>query len=183
MGIVERESVEAQVSTSGPVSGPAPSRPLVVTLGDPAVVDPALAGGKAAALAQAGRAGLSILPGTVLTTTFTAEIDAGTVLEAHPALAEAFELAGGHHQALVARSSSVLEDTAGSSMAGQFDSVIGVAGFPAFVAAVDRCWRHGPGPEQPAHPWPCSSSRCSNRSWAECSSASIPSPAAATARW
>jgi len=136
MGIVERESVEAKVTTSGSVGAPAPSRPLVVTLSDASALDPALTGGKAAALAQAGRAGLSTLRGTVLTTTFTAEIDAGTVLEAHPALAEAFELAGGDHQALVARSSSVLEDTAGSSMAGQFDSVIGVAGFPAFASAV-----------------------------------------------
>ena len=37
---------------------------------------------------------------------------------------------------LVARSSSVLEDTAGSSMAGQFDSVIGITGFEEFVDAV-----------------------------------------------
>ena len=54
----------------------------------------------------------------------------------HPALRRAFELAGGDEHPLVARSSSVLEDTAGSSMAGQFDSIIGISGFPAFADAV-----------------------------------------------
>ena len=54
----------------------------------------------------------------------------------HPAVREAFERAGGDQQALVARSSSVVEDTATSSMAGQFESVIGISGFDAFVAAV-----------------------------------------------
>ena len=39
---------------------------------------------------------------------------------------------------LVARSSSVVEDTVDSSMAGQFESVIGIEGFDAFVAAVDE---------------------------------------------
>ena len=45
-------------------------------------------------------------------------------------------LAGGERRPLVARSSSVLEDTAGSSMAGQFDSVIGITGFDEFADAV-----------------------------------------------
>ena len=54
----------------------------------------------------------------------------------HPAVREAFERAGGDEQALVARSSSVVEDTATSSMAGQFESVIGISGLDAFVAAV-----------------------------------------------
>ena len=54
----------------------------------------------------------------------------------HPAMREAFLLAEGERRPLVARSSSVLEDTAGSSMAGQFDSVIGITGFDEFVEAV-----------------------------------------------
>ena len=49
---------------------------------------------------------------------------------------EAFERADGDQMALVARSSSVVEDMATSSMAGQFESVIGISGFNAFVAAV-----------------------------------------------
>ena len=39
-------------------------------------------------------------------------------------------------QSLVARSSSVVEDMATSSMAGQFESIIGISGFEAFVDAV-----------------------------------------------
>jgi rifampicin phosphotransferase len=49
---------------------------------------------------------------------------------------EAFERAGGDHESLVARSSSVVEDTSTSSMAGQFESIIGISGLDAFVAAV-----------------------------------------------
>ncbi|MET0664728.1 MAG: PEP/pyruvate-binding domain-containing protein, partial [Acidimicrobiales bacterium] len=55
-----------------------------------------------------------------------------------PALREAFDDAKGDARSLVARSSSVVEDTADSSMAGQFESVIGIEGFDAFVAAVDE---------------------------------------------
>ena len=56
-------------------------------------------------------------------------------------------------RSLVARSSSVVEDSAESSMAGQFESVIGIVGFDAFVDAVRdraRLTRHGP--RRPDHP-------------------------------
>ena len=53
------------------------SRPLLIDLDDPAAGDPSLTGGKAAALAQAGRQGLPRLPGVVLTTAFSAAVDAG----------------------------------------------------------------------------------------------------------
>jgi pyruvate,water dikinase len=43
---------------------------------------------------------------------------------------------GGDHRPLVARSSSVVEDAATSSMAGQFESVIGIDGLAAFEEAV-----------------------------------------------
>ncbi len=111
-------------------------RPFVVELGDEAARDPALTGGKAAALARAAGAGLAVLPGVVLTTAFCDEIDGGADVAHHGAARDAFARAGGDHQALVARSSSVVEDTAASSMAGQFDSIIGVSGFDEFVAAV-----------------------------------------------
>jgi rifampicin phosphotransferase len=111
-------------------------RLLVVALSDPAALDAALTGGKAAALAQGTAAGLASLPGVVLTTAFSDEVDAGADVATHAAVREAFELAGGEQKSLVARSSSVVEDMATSSMAGQFESVIGIRGFDAFADAV-----------------------------------------------
>src|SRR5918995_730787 len=110
--------------------------PLIVELGDAAAVEPSLTGGKAAALAQGAAAGLATLPGVVLTTAFSDAVDAGAPVARHPAVREAFERAGGDHQSLVARSSSVVEDTSTSSMAGQFESIVGISGFEDFVAAV-----------------------------------------------
>jgi rifampicin phosphotransferase len=112
-------------------------RSYVVDLSDGVATDPSLTGGKAAALARAQVAGLRTLGGVVLTTAFCKEIDAGASVAGHPAVREAFERAGGDERDLVARSSSVVEDTAESSMAGQFTSVIGVHGFAAFVTAVE----------------------------------------------
>ncbi len=115
---------------------PQTERPLVVDLGDPAALDAALTGGKAAALARGTVSGLAALPGVVLTTAFSDAIDAGADVAAHPAVREAFDRADGDTKGLVARSSSVVEDQASSSMAGQFESVIGITGFDAFAAAV-----------------------------------------------
>src|SRR4029453_17799500 len=107
-------------------------RLLVVALSDPAALDAALTGGKAAALAQGTAAGLASLPGVVLTTAFSDEVDAGADVATHAAVREAFELAGGEQKSLVARSSSVVEDMATSSMPGQFESVTGIGGFDPF---------------------------------------------------
>jgi pyruvate,water dikinase len=76
--------------------------------------------------------------GVVLTTAFSNAVDAGADVATHPALRDAFERASGDRQALVARSSSVVEDTSDSSMAGQFESVIDIVGFDAFQVAVDK---------------------------------------------
>jgi pyruvate,water dikinase len=111
-------------------------RPFVVDLGEEAALDVALTGGKSAALARATRGGIAALPGVVLTTAFSDAVDGGADVASHPALREAFDRAGGERQDLVARSSSVVEDMAESSMAGQFDSVIGIHGFEEFAAAV-----------------------------------------------
>lgn len=111
-------------------------RPFVVALSDKVALDPLLVGGKAAALAQGATAGLATLPGVVLTTAFCDAVDGGAQVAEHPAVREAFEQAKGDDADLVARSSSVVEDTASSSMAGQFESVIGISGFEAFVSAV-----------------------------------------------
>ena len=115
---------------------PALRPPMVVSLGDARARSVDLAGGKAAALARAEGAGLATLGGLVLSTEFCADVDAGTPVEGHPVVAEAFRRAGGDDRSLVARSSSVVEDTATSSMAGQFESVIGVDGLDEFTAAV-----------------------------------------------
>ncbi len=111
-------------------------RPLVVDVLAESALDASLTGGKAAALSRAGAAGLPTLPGIVLTTAFSAAVDAGAELAGHPAMREAFDRANGDSTDLVARSSSVVEDTAQSSMAGQFESIIGIRGFDAFVTAV-----------------------------------------------
>ena len=104
--------------------------PELVTLSDARATDVSLTGSKAAALATASVAGVSTLPGR------GAHDGVHGGRRRRPCrngrstrrLRRAFELAGGDEHALVARSSSVVEDTAGSSMAGQFDSVIGIVG-------------------------------------------------------
>jgi rifampicin phosphotransferase len=117
-------------------NGVTAARPLVVDLQDDDAVELALVGGKAAALARGVGSGLAALPGVVLTTAFCDAIDGGAEVAEHAAVREAFERAGGDQKALVARSSSVVEDTATSSMAGQFDSIIGISGFDDFAVAV-----------------------------------------------
>src|SRR6186997_1483944 len=88
------------------------ARPFVVSLDDEVAQDISLTGGKSAALARGRGAGLATLPGVVLTTAFCDAIDGGAEVGAHPAVKDAFEQAGGNDQSLVARSSSVVEDTA-----------------------------------------------------------------------
>jgi phosphohistidine swiveling domain-containing protein len=112
------------------------SNRFVVGLHDVGADDLRVTGAKAAALAKATRAGLSTLPGWVLTTSFCDAIDAGDDVTTHTSVRDVFERAGGDTQSLVARSSSVVEDAAESSMAGRFESVIGIVGFEAFVRAV-----------------------------------------------
>lgn len=126
--------------TTEPAAGPSATtsvdRPDVVDLDDPAARDVDLAGGKAAALARARAAGLRTLPGVVLTTAFCDAVDRGAAIDDHPAVRDAFERAGGDRGPLVARSSSVVEDAAESSMAGRFESVIGIDGLAELRAAV-----------------------------------------------
>jgi rifampicin phosphotransferase len=124
------------VADVGPVGEGRREQPFVVDLRDPLALDPGLTGSKAAALAKAANAGLDTLPGAVLTTAFTEGVDAGAQPIDSPSVERAFALMEGDRRPLVARSSSVLEDTAGSSMAGQFDSVIGISGFEELVAGV-----------------------------------------------
>jgi pyruvate,water dikinase len=128
-------------SSAGSAERPQPERrsgavPAIVELTDGRAGTVALTGGKAAALARAAANGLKVLPGVVLSTAFCADVDGGARVAGHADVAEAFRRAGGDRHPLVARSSSVVEDTATSSMAGQFDSVIGISGLAAFEEAV-----------------------------------------------
>ncbi len=151
---------EGEVRTAPSVADT--ERPLVVALDQPAAVDSSLTGGKAAALARGSTAGLSSLPGVVLTTAFSDAVDAGAEVATHPAVRDAFQRAGGEQQALVARSSSVVEDMATSSMAGQFESVIGITGFDAFATAVAAVLDSRNAPAPPTTRSPCSFSPSSS---------------------
>ena len=110
----------------------------VLALEDPAAGQVDVVGGKAAALAEAARAGLPVLPGFVLTTGFTAQVDGGAELSraCERARRAWSELTGEGRRGLVVRSSSPAEDTADSSMAGRFESVVDVRGWEGFVGAV-----------------------------------------------
>ncbi len=126
---------EARVTAAG-IAGARLRRPTVVDLYEDAALEPAVAGGKAAALARAARGGLTTLPGVVLTTELCRAVDAGSSVLDHPALREAFDRIGGEDRALIVRSSSVIEDTTHSSMAGQFATVAGIRGLHALEEGV-----------------------------------------------
>ncbi|MGV3760181.1 MAG: PEP/pyruvate-binding domain-containing protein, partial [Actinomycetota bacterium] len=109
----------------------------VLWLDDERAVDPALVGAKAANLALAARHGLPTLPGFVLTTAVRPDVPLPS--EVHQELRAAWErLVGDDDLPLVVRSSSTVEDTSTSSMAGQFTSILGVRGWEPFCAAVGR---------------------------------------------
>src|SRR5690606_1567326 len=100
--------------------------PFVVDLDDAEAREPAVAGGKASALARARAGGLRTLPGVVLTTAFSDAVDGGAAIAGHPAVREAHERVAAGAGRLVARSSSVAEDAAESSMAGPVASAVGI---------------------------------------------------------
>ena len=120
---------------------PAAARVLAVDLESVGATDPSLTGSKAAALAVARTAGLRTLPGVVLTTRFGASVDPADGLADHPAVVGAHTRLGGDRRRLVARSSSLVEDRAESSMAGQFASVIGTDGLEGLAQAVGEVLR------------------------------------------
>ncbi len=105
----------------------------VVRLDDPRARDPELVGAKAAALATAKLAGLPVLPGIVVTTAFRAARP-----EHQSQLRKAWaDISHAGEVSLVVRSSSTIEDSSASSMAGMFTSVLGVSGWERFEAAVE----------------------------------------------
>ncbi|SOC50048.1 pyruvate, water dikinase [Blastococcus aggregatus] len=94
-----------------------------------------LTGAKASALATARRQGLPTVPGFVITVDEVERIAAGGPL-GEPVLQAWRELSDDGRRALVVRSSSTVEDLGDSSMAGRFESVVGVTGWDAFRRAV-----------------------------------------------
>ncbi|MBK9179420.1 MAG: hypothetical protein IPM45_07535 [Acidimicrobiales bacterium] len=106
----------------------------VLRLGCEKASDAAAVGAKAANLARATSAGLPVLPGFVLCAGHAPGHDLSE--EVLDALRSAWLHLDGDSSALVVRSSSTAEDIATSSMAGQFRSVTGVRGWPAFLVAV-----------------------------------------------
>ena len=134
----------------------------------------ALVGAKAANLGRALAAGLPVLPGFTLTTAAAvAALASGSRARARGTDAWA-DLSGNGDIPLVVRSSSPVEDQAGSSMAGRFTSVVDVRGWTAFRARgggrgpLGRRRRDG----GRRRPWPSSSSRTSSPACRACSSGS-----------
>lgn len=128
--------MHAASTDDGSSPAPLPVGPAVVPLDDPAAARPELTGAKAAALATAARHGLPIVPGFVVSTAAVEQIAAGAALDGD-ILAAWRELSRNGRDALVVRSSSTVEDLGDSSMAGRFESVVGVTGEEDFRRAVD----------------------------------------------
>lgn len=109
--------------------------PVILWLDDPRAEDASQAGAKAANLARSRRAGLPVLPGFALTTSAVRRgaVDAAAV----DPLRQAWErLTDDGSKTVVVRSSSTVEDSTTSSMAGQFTTLLGVRGWEPFLDAV-----------------------------------------------
>jgi rifampicin phosphotransferase len=115
---------------------------LVVGLDEADAGDPQLTGRKAATLARLRAAGLPVPEGFVLTVAAVERIpQAGGPIpvDIREALSAALqEYTGGE---LAVRSSGVAEDLPGASFAGQYETVLGVRGLDALMAAVGVCRR------------------------------------------
>lgn len=122
----------ATEADAAPASAPAVG---LVDLTDARATEPGVTGSKAAVLAAAAAAGLPTVPGFVVTTAAVDALAAGAPLPDD--VVEAWrQLARNGAVPLVVRSSSTVEDLGDSSMAGRFDSVVGVRGLEEFRRAV-----------------------------------------------
>jgi phosphohistidine swiveling domain-containing protein len=127
--------VTTDTRPAGVLSGQPRRGPAVVDLLSGQACDPALTGAKAAALAMAAAASLPVVPGFVVTTAATDRISGSADLP-DEVVAAWRELSRDGTVPLVVRSSSTVEDLGDSSMAGRFESVVGVRGEQEFAAAV-----------------------------------------------
>lgn len=116
------------------------TEPQLVRLDDPIARTVELTGAKAANLAVSMVAGLPVIPGFVITTRGSSVLTGADEVRDRPMddpLRQAWlELSGDGALPLAVRSSSVVEDSTTSSMAGQFVSVLHVKGWTAFADAV-----------------------------------------------
>lgn len=116
------------------------TEPTILWLDDATAPDRRLTGAKAANLADSRRRGLPVLDGFVLTTLGTSQLsDRERLLVAgadNPLVGAWDRISRSGTRSLAVRSSSVVEDSTTSSMAGRFVSVLHVAGWDAFVDAV-----------------------------------------------
>ena len=116
----------------------------LIDLADPGATDGSLVGAKAANLARARVAGLPVLAGLVLTTSWDHRGWSHPSRHDRPGPARtAWERLGAGEQPLVVRSSSTNEDGGSSSMAGVFTSVLDVATWGDFTTAVDEVLASG----------------------------------------
>jgi pyruvate,water dikinase len=136
-------------------NGPADVK-LTVSLRDLSRTDTACAGGKAATLGELSRAGFPVPDGFVVTTAaferflthnalssrYTrAQIEVAVLPDDVAAAIQAGAVPFTANGApLAVRSSSVAEDLAAASFAGQYATVLGVRGVSALPEAVRRCW-------------------------------------------
>jgi pyruvate,water dikinase len=106
--------------------------------------DSELVGGKARGLAELLALGLPVPPALVLTTDAHERFrEGGAVADSdRTELLAALEELG---EPLAVRSSAADEDSSDRSAAGQYDSVMGVRGPEALLAAVEHCWREADG--------------------------------------
>jgi rifampicin phosphotransferase len=131
-------------------------RPHLVFLSEDAATDTTLTGAKAGNLAVAGRAGLPVLPGAVLTTEWADVRSRGAPdhdgetghATNFPSAVDDLHLAwrsisDDGRRPVVVRSSSTGEDGEASSMAGVFTSVLDVHGWAAVVAAITEVLASG----------------------------------------
>ena len=124
--------------------GAVPPFGVTVALDEPAAQAVSVVGAKTANLAIAAAARLPVLPGFGVPVAIVAEavaaggfpqLAAGKLDELHAAWRRVS--ADGAHP-VVARSSAVSEDAAGSSMAGRFHSELDISGWRNFLDALDR---------------------------------------------
>ena len=127
--------MSATSTDGGSTATPRTDDPPVLALDDAAAADDRLTGAKASALARAHREGLPIVPGFVITTAEVERLAPGTPLP-EEVLTAWRELSADGRRPVVVRSSSTVEDLGDSSMAGRFESVVGVQGQEEFERAV-----------------------------------------------
>ena len=131
---------------------------LVVDLASDRARDASEAGAKASSLTIACSRGLPTIPGFAITTAAHDRYlaaDRTVTPELADELRSAWaDLTADGTNAVVVRSSSTVEDTGSSSMAGQFASVLDVRGWAAFVAAVDRVLSSADRPDSHGQPDP-----------------------------